>query len=467
MTDRPHEYCGLFAAVGVPAAAEKTYFGLFALQHRGQESAGIAIPRDGDIVAHRGMGLVGDVFKQADLDRLASNVAVGHVRYSTTGSSNVANAQPLVAKTGKGPLALAHNGNLVNSSSLRAEYEAHGSIFQTSTDSEVILHLLAHRPQDRFEDALCATMREIRGAFSLLLLTPDEVIAIRDPQGFRPLVLGSLNGGFVVASETCAFDLVGAKYLREVEPGEMVFLAPGKPLRSMRFVPPAEAKPAHCIFEHVYFSRPDSRVFGDSVHAVRRRCGEILAEEHPAAADLVMPIPDSGTSVALGFARASGLPFEMGLIRNHYVGRTFIQPTQGTRAADVGMKLNLVIDVVRGKRVVILDDSIIRGTTSRAHVRRLRAAGAREVHMRIGCPPVRNPCHYGIDFPTRAELIAAQHEVPEIAKILEVDSLGYLSLEGLLRATSLDPAAFCTACYSGKYPVPIEAGLDKFVLERR
>ncbi len=459
------EACGLFGITGDPEAVLKTYYGLYALQHRGQESAGIASTDGRRIRSHRGMGLVADVFTETVLQDLAQPTAIGHVRYSTTGSSTLGNAQPLVVSYSRGSVAVAHNGNLVNSATLRREAEAQGSIFQTTSDSEVILHLLANPEIAGRPDALAEAMRRIQGAFSLLFLMKDELIAVRDPQGFRPLCLGRLGSAWVVASETSAFTLIGATYERDVEPGEILRLTPGAPPRSERFVPREQAQPAHCIFEHVYFARPDSLVYGDTVHLVRVRLGERLAEEHPAQADLVVPIPDSGTGAALGFSRRSGIPMEFGFIRNHYVGRTFIQPTQATRDASVSIKLTIVPEVIRGKRIVLVDDSIIRGTTSRSRIRTLREAGAREVHMRVSCPPTRHPCYYGIDFPDRKQLIAAQLEVEGIRDFLGLDSLGYLSIEGLLSTVGRPKTHYCTACYSGRYPVAPDAAFVKDCLE--
>ncbi|MBI3270848.1 MAG: amidophosphoribosyltransferase [Planctomycetes bacterium] len=460
------EACGLFGIVGDAAAVLKTYYGLYSLQHRGQESAGIVSSEGTRLRLHKGMGLVADVFSPATLERIAGPLAMGHVRYSTTGASTLLNAQPLVADCAGGPIAVAHNGNLVNSGELRRELEAHGSIFQTTVDSEIVLHLLAHPDHAGKPDGLARTFRRLRGAFSLLLLTPRELIAVRDPNGFRPLCLGRLGGAYVVASETCAFDLIKANYVRDIEPGEILHVTKDG-VRSERYTEAGEARSSFCVFEHVYFARPDSRVFGDTVHIVRMRLGAELAREHPAKADLVMAVPDSGNSAALGYASTSGIPFEQGFIRNHYVGRTFIQPTQGARDQEVEIKLNIVREVVEGKRVVVVDDSIVRGTTARSRVKALREVGAREVHLRVSCPPIRHPCFYGIDFPDPRQLIANERSVPQIRDYLGVDSLGYLSLEGMLRAAPGQPAdRFCAACYSGRYPVPVEAGMRKEIFER-
>jgi amidophosphoribosyltransferase len=462
------EACGLFGVAGVPDAARLTYYGLWALQHRGEESAGIVTTDGRTFASHRGMGLVGEVFDVPTLERLRNPIGIGHVRYSTTGASNLANAQPLTVVWAGGPVAVAHNGNLTNGAALRQELEAAGSIFQTTTDSEVILHLLARPPAagEPEPDPLVRALRRIAGAFSLLVLTPQALVAARDPQGFRPLALGRLGETHCVASETCAFDLIGAEYVRDVEPGEMVTLTPDGRVRSRTFAPADAIRRAHCIFEHIYFARPDSRVFGGHVHQVRTALGRALAHEHPAAADLVIPVPDSGNAAALGFSQASGLPLDHGFIRNHYVGRTFIQPEAGTRGQQVEIKLNAVTDVVRGKRLVVVDDSIVRGTTARSRVVQLRRAGAREIHLRITCPPHRFGCYYGIDFPDRAHLIAADRTPAEVADCLGADSLGYLSESGMLAAAGRVPSDFCTACFTGRYPVPVDAPLDKFVHER-
>ncbi|NUN48697.1 MAG: amidophosphoribosyltransferase [Candidatus Brocadiae bacterium] len=459
------EFCGLFGVFGHPEAVHKTFYGLYSLQHRGQESAGIVTTDGRTLQAHRGMGLVGEIFDADVLAGLKNDVAIGHVRYSTTGSSTIQNAQPLLFQYAAGPLAIAHNGNLVNSGILRREFEERGSIFQTSTDSEIIMHLLAQPSELGDDERLIGALRQLRGAFSLLLLTPTRLYAIRDRHGFRPLCLGVLDGVPVAASESCALDVVGASYVRDVEPGEVVeFSAAGE--RSFSFAEKPET-PAHCVFEHVYFARPDSLVFGENVHRVRMELGRRLAREHPVKADLVIPIPDSGNDAALGYSHESGIPLEHGFVRNHYVGRTFIQPTQGARIAGVGLKLNPIPGVVRGKKLVVVDDSIIRGTTSRGRVRLLRQCGAAEIHMRISCPPIAHPCYYGIDFPNPAELVAARMSVEEIRRHLELDSLGYLSLDGLLGSVSHPPAHYCTACYSGRYPVPVADRFSKLRHEEK
>ncbi len=459
------EECGVFAAVGVPYAAEVTCLGLHALQHRGQEATGIVSCTDaGEFRTHKGIGLVTDVYDEAVIARLEGRMAIGHNRYSTTGGLTLENTQPLRVVYRGGPLALAHNGNLVNARELRAGLEGSGSIFQTTLDTEVFLHLMALSSADDAQEALIEAMKQVRGAYSLVVLTPEAVYAVRDPHGFRPLCIGRLGDGYVVASETCALDLVKADYLRDVEPGEIVRVDP-QGIRGARALPAAE-RPRHCIFEHIYFSRPDSRVFGDTVDRVRRRIGHQLAVEQPAEADLVISVPDSSNSIALGYSERSGLPFELGLIRNHYVGRTFIQPQQGARDSSVRIKFNPVREVLRDRRVVVVDDSIVRGTTSRKLVRMLRRAGAREVHFRVGSPPVTHPCFYGIDTPSRRELIGAVKTVDEIRDFLEVDTLGYLSHEGLL-ACEREPDRFCSACFTGRYPVAVDPAAGKLALEDR
>ncbi|HEY2954626.1 MAG TPA: amidophosphoribosyltransferase [Candidatus Eisenbacteria bacterium] len=457
------EECGIFAAVGVPRAAEIVGLGLHALQHRGQESTGIVSSEPlGTFHSHKGLGLVSDVYDEGILARLPGTLAIGHNRYSTAGSLTLENTQPLRVDCRNGPLALAHNGNLVNARELRAELEAEGSIFQTTLDTEIFLHLMARSSATSPEEALVDAAGRVRGAWSLLVLTPNAVLALRDPHGFRPLCLGRLGDGWVVASETCAVDLVGGEELREVEPGELVRLDE-RGLHASQALPPAEPL-RHCIFEHIYFSRPDSRVFGEGVDRVRRRIGRRLAQEQPAEADLVIAVPDSSNSIALGYSEESGLPYELGLIRNHYVGRTFIQPSQAGRDSSVRVKFNPVREVLAGQRVAVVDDSIVRGTTSRKLVRMLRRAGAREVHFRVGSPPVTHPCFYGIDTPSRGELIGALKSVEEIRDFLGVDTLGYLSLEGLL-ACERDPDRFCRACFTGRYPVPVDPASGKLALE--
>ncbi len=444
--------CGVFGVCDSDDAANLAYLGLYALQHRGQESAGIASLDDGKIHVEREMGYVADVFGEARLSRLPGRTAIGHVRYSTAGASLLANAQPLVFATGRGPLALGHNGNLVNAREIRASLEAKGALFTTTSDSEVFLHLVARSQAPTLTGAIADALSEVRGAYSLVILSREGIFAVRDPHGIRPLSLGVREGSPVVASETCAFDLIGAKYERDVEPGEIVRLS-REGFSSHRFAFPISTP---CVFEHVYFARPDSMVFGKSVAASRQGFGRRLAKEHPAQADVVVAVPDSGMYPAIGYAEESGIPFALGLVRNHYVGRTFIEPKQSIRHFGVKVKLNPVREVVEGKRVVLVDDSIVRGTTSRKIVRMLREAGAKEVHVRVSSPPTINSCHYGIDTPTRSELIAANQSVDEIRKFIEADSLGYLSVEGMLEAFGRPQQATCTACFTGIYPVEIE-----------
>jgi len=458
------EECGVFAAIGVPRAAAVVGLGLHALQHRGQESAGIVSSDErGAFHVHRGLGLVSDVFDDTTLARLPGSLAIGHNRYSTSGSVTLENTQPLHVVYRGGHLALAHNGNLVDAAEVRRGLEASGSIFQTTLDTEIFLHLMALSDTNDPADALVDAVRQVRGAFALVVLAGDEVLAVRDAHGVRPLCLGRLGDGYVVASETCALDLVGAEYLRDIEPGELVRID-RRGTRSQRALEPADP-PQFCVFEHIYFSRPDSRVFGEGVDGVRRRIGHRLAAECPAEADVVISVPDSSNSVALGFSEASGIRFELGLIRNHYVGRTFIQPEQTERDTGVRIKFNPVREVLEGRRIVVVDDSIVRGTTSRKLVRTLRGAGAREVHFRVGSPPVTHPCFYGIDTPCRGDLIGATKSVAEIAEYLGVDSLGYLSLEGLL-ACEREPRRYCHACFSGQYPIPIDPSARKLSIEQ-
>jgi amidophosphoribosyltransferase len=443
--------CGVFGIFGHPEAANLAYLGLHALQHRGQESAGIVSSDGVRMHASRGMGYVADVFNEHSLAGLPGSMAIGHVRYSTAGESRLSNAQPFLIECAHGQIAVCHNGNLVNQRELRDDLVSRGSIFQTSSDTEVFLHLYARSKQPTVEGAIIESVTQAQGAFSLLFQTADRLIAVRDPHGFRPLALGRLKEGWVVCSETCAMDLIGATYERDVEPGELLIIGAGG-VQSRRPFP--EARTSHCIFEHVYFARPDSLVFGESVNHVRTNLGRRLARESAVPADVVVPIPDSGVCAAVGFAEVSGVPLEMGLIRNHYVGRTFIEPTQAIRHFGVKVKLNPVRSILEGRRVVLVDDSIVRGTTSRKLVKMVRAAGAREVHMRISCPPSISPCFYGVDTPRRAELIAATHTLDEVRKYIEADSLQYLSLEGLLGAVNSHRDRYCTSCYTGQYPVP-------------
>jgi amidophosphoribosyltransferase len=451
--DHFHDECGLFGVFGHADAARLTYLGLYALQHRGQESAGIVTSDGQRLRLEKGMGLVSDVFTEPRMDALPGDRAMGHVRYSTAGDTVGANAQPIVIDCHRGPIALAHNGNIVNAPLLRHELEAAGSIFQSTSDTEVILHLYARSHREKLEDAIAASLSKVMGAFSLLFLTPDSLVAARDPWGFRPLVIGQLGTATVVASETCALDLIDATFVRDLEPGEVVVIDKDG-LRSFHPFPPEPVR--QCVFEHVYFARPDSLVFGRNVLATRAAMGRQLARESPAGADIVVPVPDSGMGAALGYAEESGLPFQWGLIRNHYVGRTFIEPRQKVRSFGVKIKLNPVRSVLEGKRVVLIDDSIVRGTTSRKIVGMVREGGAREVHLRISSPPTTGPCYYGIDTPTREELIAANHSVEEIRQWVGADSLAYLSQEGLLAAVGDPPGQrFCTACFSGRYPVAV------------
>ncbi len=463
---RPHPQheCGIFAVFGHPNAAVLTYYGLFALQHRGQESAGIVTTNGvGETFQiHRDMGLVSQVFGADELERIKGTRALGHTRYSTTGSSTLKNAQPFVVDCFRGQIAVAHNGNLINAAVLRDELERKGSIFQTTADSEIIPHLLA-QPQQNGSSAL-SVLRRLEGAFSLVLMSEREIIAVRDPFGFRPLMLGRLDGAYIFASETCAFDLVHADFIREVEPGEVVIVSE-EGIRSEW--PFRDEKQAFCMFEYVYFARPDSIVGGVNVAKVRTEMGRELARRYPVEADIVVPVPDSGNYAALGFAQELGVPYEHAFVRNHYIGRTFLQPSQLIRDFDVRVKLNLIKEAVEGKRVVVVDDSIVRGTTARARVVNLREAGAKEVHMRVSCPPHRFACHYGIDFPDPEKLIANQLSMEKICEYLGVDSLGYLDVDGMIRATGRPADSFCLACFTGNYPLPVDPELDKFIMERR
>ncbi len=448
------EKCAVFGVYGHPEAANIAYLGLHALQHRGQESSGIVSSDGQDLYSHREMGLVADIFDKEVLSRLPGDCAIGHNRYSTAGSSEIKNAQPFVVETGFGSIAVAHNGNLVNAHEVRTELEREGAIFQSTMDTEVIVHLMARSPERDLSGKLVDALRRVRGSYSLLILAADRLLAVRDPSGFRPLVLGRVRDGHVVASETCALDLIEAQLEREVEPGELVVIDRDG-VRSFRPFGPRE--PAPCVFELIYFARPDSVVFGRSVYGVRKRLGRLLAAETAVPADVVIPVPDSGVAAALGYAEASGIPFETGLIRNHYVGRTFIEPRQSIRHFGVKLKLNPVREAVEDRRVVVVDDSIVRGTTSRKIVKMLRDAGAREVHLRISSPPTTHPCYYGIDTPTRQELVAATHAVEEIRTYLTADSLGYLTLAGLREAVGMETAGFCYACFTGDYPVSFPA----------
>jgi amidophosphoribosyltransferase len=467
MFDKFHEECGVIAVYGHPEAANLAYLGLYALQHRGQESAGMCSTDGREIYCVKDMGYVADIFRPEVLARLPGDSAIGHTRYSTAGDTSLHNAQPFAVACNKGRIAVAHNGNITNAAELRRDLEREGSIFQASSDTEVILHLVARSRERTMSGALREALLQLEGAFSLVFLAQDRVIVARDPQGFRPLVLGQmeLSGGrksYVFASETCAFDLIGAEYLSEVEPGEMIVAGP-EGLTRERYVP--EQPRAHCIFEHVYFSRPDSVVFGRPVQASREMLGRLLAREHPVDADVVVPVPDSGVAAAIGYAAESGIPFRHGLIRSHYVGRTFIEPSQAIRDFGVKLKLNPVRHLIAGKRVVLVDDSIVRGTTSRKIVRMVRQAGAREVHMRISCPPTKSPCFYGVDTPTKRELIAANNTVEEIRRFVGADSLGYLSVAGLRTAVGDDKHDYCYACYTGNYPTEL-VNIEQLMTEK-
>jgi amidophosphoribosyltransferase len=461
---RPKHECGVFAVHGHDDAALLTYYGLFALQHRGQESAGIATSSGNgkSFLLHKGMGLVSQVFDPEHLESIRGTRAIGHVRYSTTGSSTLLNSQPLSVDTARGQIAVAHNGNLVNAASLRHELETRGSIFQTTVDSEIILHLLA-QPDETMGGPIGA-LRRLEGAFSVVVMAENEIIGFRDPSGLRPLSLGKLHDGWVLSSETCAFDLIGASFVRDIEPGEVVIIN-DKGIRSE--FPFTETREAFCIFEYVYFARPDSRLRGVTVSKARINMGRELARLHPVEADVVVPVPDSGIYAALGFSEELGIPYDPAFVRNHYIGRTFIQPTQLIRDFNVRVKLNLIGESVQGKRVVVVDDSVVRGTTAKARVVNLREAGAKEVHLRISCPPHRHACYYGIDFPDPEKLIANQQTHQEICDYLGADSIGYLDVDGMVRATGLAKNSFCMACFNGDYPIPFDAAFDKLIMERR
>lgn len=466
MQDYPKHYCGVFGIYGHPNAAELTYYGLYALQHRGQESAGIVSFDGRSFRAHKGMGLVSQIFNGEVLNNLPGSTAVGHTRYSTTGSSHLRNAQPLTVDCARGQIAIAHNGNLTNAGQLREALEANGSIFQTTVDSEIILHLMAQPTIGGHENNLIQTVRRIEGAYSLVIMTEQELIGVRDPHGFRPLCIGKIgDDSWVLASETCALDLIHAKFVRDVEPGEIVIINK-EGLRSIQAFPEHERR-AFCIFEYVYFARPDSNINNRNVYKVRTEMGRELAREHPIKADIVVPVPDSGNCAALGYSLESGIPYEMAFVRNHYVGRSFLQPSQLIRDFNVRVKLNLIADLVKGKRVIIVDDSIVRGTTCKARVNNLKEAGATEVHVLVSCPPHMNPCVYGIDFPDRKKLMAANYSLEEIRAYLNADSLHYLSQEGMVRATGLQKNSFCMACYDGDYPVSYDPQVDKHIMERR
>ncbi|MBS0168743.1 MAG: amidophosphoribosyltransferase [Nitrospira sp.] len=449
--DKFHDECAVFGIYGHKEAANLAYLGLYALQHRGQEASGI-VSNDGEqFHIEKGQGLVADIFSQQALSRLPGTMAIGHNRYSTAGGAGLKNVQPLTVNFAFGNLAVAHNGNLINATMLRSELEAYGAIFQSTSDTEVIIHLIAHSRADTLLDRVIDSLTQVRGAFSVVIMTDQGIVAARDPHGFRPLCLGRFRDSWIVASESCAFDLLDAEYVREIEPGELVVLD-HRGVTSYK--PFAQAKPAMCVFEYVYFARPDSRIFGGgAVYSIRKAFGRQLAQESGVSADIVIPVPDSGVPAALGYSEGSGLPFETGLIRNHYVGRTFIEPEQSIRHFGVKVKLNAVPEVLTGKRVVVVDDSLVRGTTSRKIVKMLRQAGAKEVHMRISSPPIVSPCFYGIDTPTKKELIASSHTRDEIRKYITADSLAYLSLDGMVNAASGIPENYCDACFTERYPI--------------
>ena len=455
MHDKFQDECGVFGIYGHPEAANLTYLGLYALQHRGQESCGIVAGDGKNLRAYRGMGLVSDVFKRDSIfAELPGRNAIGHVRYSTAGSSDLKNVQPIMVDYARGGIAVAHNGNLVNAQDIRNELENTGSIFSTTSDTEVLIHLLAKSHCDSLPERIAESLMAVKGAYSILFLTETRMVAVRDPNGFRPLVLGKLSEGFVIASETCAFDLIEAEFIREIEPGEMIVIDK----HGMKsFKPFKETVPSPCIFEFIYFARPDSFIFGDQVYRVRKELGRQLAREHRVEADVVIAVPDSGVPATIGYAEESGIPFELGLIRNHYVGRTFIEPQQSIRHFGVKLKLNPVREVIEGKRVIVVDDSLVRGTTARKIIKMIRSAGAREVHMRISSPPTSFPCYYGIDTPSRKELISSSHTVDEISRYITADTLGYLSREGMLAAAGVSGGVstgrFCDACFTGDYPV--------------
>jgi amidophosphoribosyltransferase len=467
LTGEKKEKCGIFGLAGPQDAVERCYYGLYALQHRGQESAGIAASDGTVISAHTGLGLVADVFRKDILRDLTGSLAIGHVRYSTAGSNRKCNAQPILEEYIGGQVAVAHNGNLVNAARIKAEYQQFGHIFYSTSDTEVVLHMLAKPTHQEKQDPLAHVLRHLQGAFSFLFLFPDRIEATRDPWGFRPLVIGQTRDGFYCfASETCALTSIQATYLREVEPGEIVTVDRTGTKLTSRFFTEYPAKTSHCAFEHVYFASPSSNLFGDVVVDVRQRMGRQLALESPVEADIVIPIPDSGRSAALGFSKQSGIPFEEGIVPNRYVGRSFIQPSQHMRDLAVQMKLIVIPEIVKGKRVVVVEDSIVRGTTTRGKMLALRRAGAKEIHMRVSCPPIRHPCFFGIDFPTPTELIANGRTVDQIREFIEVDSLVYLSLDGMLKCMGKTADHYCTACWSGNYPIPVDMQISKFGLER-
>ena len=452
MLDKFHDECGVVGVYGHPDAANLAYLGLYALQHRGQESAGIAASSNGKMHLEVGMGLVADVFSDVRLKKLPGNIAVGHNRYSTTGVSRVKNAQPCLIEYSGGTMAMGHNGNLVNASEIRKELGAAGAIFQSTNDSEVIVHLMAQSRRNSFVDRAVAALSQVKGAYSIILMSENELVAARDPQGFRPLCLGKLDGAYIVASESCVMDLVEAEFIREIEPGELILI---NQFGVKSFHPFQKASTKQCVFEHIYFSRPDSYLFGHSVYSTRKLMGKALAREKPVEADVVVPVPDSGVISAMGYSEEAKIPFQMGLIRNHYVGRTFIEPQSQIRNFGVKVKLNAVKPVIEGKRVIIIDDSIVRGTTSKKIVRMLREVGAREVHVRISSPPTTHSCFYGIDTPTKGELIASNMDIDQTCKYLGADSLHYISLEKMLEIFGEQKDDFCAACFDGRYPVDV------------
>ncbi|AEH22662.1 amidophosphoribosyltransferase [Thermodesulfobacterium geofontis OPF15] len=456
--------CGVFGIYGVEEAANYTYFGLYALQHRGQESAGIVVYDGKKVKEWKGLGLVSEVFNEEILKNLSGYISIGHVRYSTTGSTILQNVQPFCVNFAKKTLAIAHNGNLVNAYQIRCELEEDGHIFQTTMDSEVIVHLIVKNLKKGLVNAIIETMKRIRGAYSILLLYEDTLVAFRDPWGFRPLSFGMFNGGYVIASETCAFDLIGVQYLRDIEPGEILIIDKEGP-KSYKAFKKEKFNLSHCVFEFIYFARPDSYIFNKNVYLIRKNLGKNLYKECPLQADFVMPFPDSGNYAAIGYSQASGLPIEFAMIRNHYIGRTFIQPSEKIRNISVKMKLNPVKDILRGKEVIVIDDSLVRGTTSRNRLKSIKEAGAKKIHFLLSCPPLRFPCFFGIDFPSSAELIAHKHSVEEIRKFLDIDTLYYLSIEGLLSAVEELRDKVCLACFTGEYPIEVDFSFRKDIAE--
>jgi amidophosphoribosyltransferase len=463
MEETIKENCGLAGIYGNELAAKILYFSLFSLQHRGQESAGIMISDGKEILIHRGMGLVSEVFNYSDLEKIKGNFGIGHVRYSTTGSSNIKNIQPFYIEYQGKTYGVAHNGNLVNSHSLKSYLENKGAIFQTTMDSEIILHLIVRSPGASIKEKITHALKKLKGAFSLLFFTNNEIIAVRDSYGWRPLSIGKINNSYVIASETCAFDLIGAQYIRDVQPGEMVLFNQNG-MESF-FWEETKSK-QYCIFEFIYFARPDSHIFEASVYNTRKRLGEKLAEEFPFDGDIVLPIPDSGNLAALGFSQKRNIPIEIGIIKNHYIGRTFIQPSQKIRDLDVKIKLNPVRDIIKNKNIIVIEDSIVRGTTCKNRVNALRQAGAKKIYMGVSCPPIISPCYYGIDFPSKEELIASNKTIEEVRRFLGLDGLYYLSLEGMLNSMFINKDNFCTSCFTGKYLVKPEKNFSKYQLEK-